>query len=190
MLKKIAIVVAVLLAGFAIVVARQPPTFRIERSVSIAAPPFAIYSHVDDFRRWQEWSAWEALDPSMTRTFSAAQATPGATYQWVGNRKVGEGRMTLLSMDPQRSIAIKLEFLKPRQDASTMTMTLVPHGPRTRVVWVMEGQKNFLAKLVCLFVDLDKLVGGDFERGLAQLKQLVESRAPGRPAALLEAAPR
>ena len=167
---------AILLAGLAAVIALQPAEMRITRSTSIAAAPEAVFAEVNDFRNWQDWSPWERLDPLMERTYSGSQTGEGAVYHWNGNDEVGEGQMTIEESRPGEFIHIKLEFLKPFAATNAAEFTFTPQGDGTEVTWTMTGEKNFLMKGMCLFMDMDAMIGADFEKGLTQLKEEVESR--------------
>ena len=179
MLKKILLGLAALIVVFLVVVALQPSHFHIERTASISAPPAAVFALVNDFHRWDAWSPWAKLDPSMKTTFEGPAIGTGSIYSWAGNDKVGEGRMTLTESRPNESIKIKLEFIKPFASTCDTAFTFKPQGGQTGVVWTMDGENNFIAKGFCLFMSMDKHVGGDFERGLAKMKSVAESgKAP------------
>jgi hypothetical protein len=178
MRKKLLIVlaaVAVALAAFAAVVAMQPSEFRVARSAIIFAPASEVFAQVNDFHKWQAWSPWAKLDPDAKVSFSGAAAGEGAIFAWSGNSKVGEGRMTLIESKPSERIRIKLDFVKPMEGTSIAQFTFTPQGERTAVTWSMTGRNNFVAKAVCLFMNMDKMIGGDFEQGLANLRQVVEA---------------
>jgi hypothetical protein len=177
MVRKIIIGVATVIVLFVIVVATRPATFHIERSTTIAAPPEHAFAQVDDFRAWRNWSPWEKLDPSMNRTYGAKVSGPGATYAWVGNKEVGEGRMTIEQSTPPAKVAIKLEFIKPFAATNIATFAFQPVPSGTKVTWAMDGKNNFMAKAFHLFMDVDKMVGADFERGLSAMKALAEASA-------------
>ena len=177
-MKRILLVLLVAIVLFLGYAATRPDTFHVERSVSIAAPAAAIYPHLVDFHRWEAWSPWEKLDPAMTREFGGTEGAVGATYAWAGNSKVGKGKMTLTEAAPASRLAIRLDFLEPFASTSVATFALSPEGAGTRVTWTMDGDQNFLAKVVCIFMDMDKMVGGDFEKGFASLKQVTEAAAP------------
>ncbi|HEX2568830.1 MAG TPA: SRPBCC family protein [Polyangia bacterium] len=183
MLKKIGIGVAVLVVGLVVLVATRPSTFTVERSASINAPADVVYAQVADFHGWAAWSPWEKLDPALKRTYEGAPSGQGAIYRWVGNDKVGEGRMTIVGAKPGEQVEIKLEFIKPFEATSQTLFTFKPTGDATQVTWTMNGNNNFMAKLVTLFVNFDASVGGDFERGLAALKTVAEDEAKKRAAA-------
>lgn len=177
MLKKILIGVAAVLVLFVIVVATRPADFRIERSTTIAAPAEVVFAQVNDFHAWPAWSPWEKLDPGMKRTHSGAPAGTGAVYEWQGNDDVGEGRMTIEKSDAPSTVGIKLEFIKPFAATNQTTFGFAGSGGSTKVTWAMEGKNGFAAKAMTMFMDMDKLVGSDFERGLASLKAVSEAAA-------------
>ncbi len=171
----ILIALAVIVVVFAVVVAMQPADFRIVRTATISAPPPAVFSQVNDFHKWIAWSPWEKLDPALKRTYDGAPEGTGAVYSWVGNKKVGEGRMTLTESRPSDLVRIKLEFIKPFKATHTTEFTFQPEGGQTLVTWSMTGRNNFMSKAFCLFMNMDKMVGGDFEKGLASMKSVVEA---------------
>ena len=178
MLKKIALAGAVLLALLALFIITRPPTYSVVRKVQVAAPPAEVYARVADFHRWEGWSPWAGLDPSMKTEFAGADGAPGATYHWVGNDKVGEGRMTIREAAAPERLVINLEFIKPFAAVSTTTFTLAPAGAGTEIAWRMEGENTFLGKAMSLFGGMDAMIGKDFEKGLGQLKQAAEAHAP------------
>jgi hypothetical protein len=181
--KKIALVLVIAVVLLAVVVATRPATFHVERSATIHASPATLYGHVVDFHAWPAWSPWAKLDPAMQVSYSGTTGTAGSAYSWKGNDKVGEGRMTLTEVKPSARIAQRLEFLRPFAATNAVLFVFVPEGDSTRVTWSMDGHNNFMAKAASLAMDMDKLVGGDFERGLANLKSVAEA-APGEtPAA-------
>lgn len=175
MLKKILISLVVIIVVFVVVVATRRADFRVTRSTTIAAPPEAVFAQVNDFHKWDAWSPWAKLDPAMKRTHEGAPAGPGAIYSWAGNKEVGEGRMTITESRTNELIRIKLEFLKPFAAVNTTEFTFKPGGNQTAVTWSMTGTNNFMAKAFCLFMNMDKMVGGDFEKGLAQMKSVAEA---------------
>jgi uncharacterized protein YndB with AHSA1/START domain len=170
----ILIVLAVLVVALVIFIAMQPTEFRITRSATISAPPAAVFAHINDFQKWQRWSPWEKMDPNLTRTFGGASGGKGAIYAWAGNKKVGEGRMTILDSTPAQLIQIQLEFLKPFRATNTAEFTFQPQANQTLLTWSMTGKRTFMFKAFGLLMNMDKLIGGDFERGLANLKSVVE----------------
>lgn len=173
----IAAVLVVVAVVFAILVAMQPADFRVERTATIAAEPSAVFEQVNDFHKWEAWSPWEKLDPDLKRTFEGPPAGKGAIYKWSGNDKVGEGQMTLTESRPGESIKIELGFVRPMQDTSDVIFKFKPDGKNTVVTWRMEGtNKDFISKAFCYCMNMDKMVGGDFEKGLASLKEVVERK--------------
>lgn len=176
MFKKIAIVLALILAGAAAFVATRPADFRIVRSRTVAAPPDVVHAYVNDFHKWSEWSPWEKLDPAMKKEYSGAPAGTGAAYHWSGNSDVGEGHMTITDSRPAQSVTIRLEFLKPFAATNTTQFDFAPSGSGTQVTWAMNGHNNFIAKAFSAFMDMDKMVGGDFEKGLAGLDATTATR--------------
>jgi len=177
MLKKILIAVAAAIAALLAVVATRPAGFQVERSASVPAPPAVVYAQVSDFGRWAAWSPWEKLDPAMKKELAGAPGTVGHSYHWVGNDQVGEGRMTIVSARPGSGVDIRLEFLEPWQATNATSISAAAEGAGSRVTWTMTGTNNFMMKAMTLFMDMDKMVGGDFERGLANLKSVAEAEA-------------
>ena len=174
MFKKIAIVIVVLIVALLAYAATRPDTFRVQRAASIKAPPEKVFALLNDFQRWEAWSPWEKKDPAMKRTFSAVSSGKGAQYAWEGNREVGQGRMEIAESVPPSRLAIKLDFLKPFEAHNRVEFTLEPKGEATNVTWAMQGDTPYLAKIVHVFLNMDKLVGNDFEAGLANLKTIAE----------------
>jgi len=177
MLKWILGGLAVVVAGFLVIVALQPSDFRIERSATMRSPAQAPYAQVNDFKNWAAWSPWEKIDPALKRSYEGPQAGTGASYAWQGNKDVGEGRMTITDSRPGELVRIRLEFFKPFAATNTAEFRFKNSGESTAVTWTMTGQNNFLSKAICLFVDMDKMVGGMFEQGLTQMKTVVERRS-------------
>jgi hypothetical protein len=166
---------AVLVVLFVIIVAMQPADFRITRSAAMAAPASEVFAQVNDFHKWEGWSPWAKIDPAMKQTYEGAAAGPGAVYSWVGNKEVGEGRMTITETKPHELILIKLEFFKPFVATNTAEFTFKPDGDKTVVTWSMIGTKGFMFKAVHLIMNMDKMLGGQFDKGLAAMKSIVES---------------
>lgn len=175
MLKKILFLIAFAIGALAAIVSMQPSHYRITRSATIQVPPEGVFPFVNDFHNWGQWSPWEKLDPNMKKTFSGPKSGVGAVYSWVGNSDAGEGRMTLEESSANDRIVIKLEFIKPFESMSVTTFLFRPEAQGTSVTWEMRGENNFMAKAFALFMDMDKMVGSDFERGLAQLKSAAEA---------------
>jgi hypothetical protein len=177
MLKKIFIVLVVIVVVFLVVVAMQPAEFQVTRSATIAAPAPVVYAQVNDFHNWAAWSPWEKLAPAMKKTYDGPAAGTGSVYSWNGNKEVGEGRMTILESHPGELVRIKLEFMRPFAATNTTDFTFKPNGDQTIVTWSMTGNKNFMAKAFHMFINMDKMIGGDFDKGLAQMKTVSEAAA-------------
>jgi uncharacterized protein YndB with AHSA1/START domain len=178
MLKTVALVLAVVIFGLVILVSSRPATYHVERSATLNAPPEAAYALVHDFHQWQGWSPWAKLDLAMQTNYSGPAAGVGASYSWTGNKQVGEGRMTITDAQPGERLAIRLEFLKPWKSTNATLFTFVRQGQGSVVTWAMDGENNFASKAFSFFSSMDKMLGPDFERGLAQLKLLAEAAAP------------
>lgn len=166
--------IAILLAVLMVMIALTPPRFKVERSALIAAPPEAVFRHVNDFHKWQDWSPWAKLDPEAKISFAGPEAGTGAQFTWNGNKAVGEGRMTIVDATPPRAIKLKLEFVRPVESTADVAFSFEPAGDGTKVTWRMTGESGFMHRIFCLFVSMDKMVGRDYERGLANLKSVVE----------------
>ena len=177
MLKRILLgLVAVIVVAVVVVLilaVQQPDEFRIQRTATINAPAEKIQPHIADFHQWSGWSPYEQLDPAMQRTFSGAEAGKGSIYEWSGNDDVGQGRMEILDATPDK-VTIKLDFYKPMEASNTAAFALQPKGDATDVTWAMYGPMPFISKIMCVFFDLDKMIGPDFEKGLAALKKVSE----------------
>lgn len=179
MIKKVllgaVVIIVVLVAVFAVVVALQPSHYRIERSATISAPPVTVFAQVNDFHKWGAWSPWVKMDPNMMQSYEGAPSGVGAAYSWSGNNQVGEGRMTITDSQPNDLIKIKLVFTKPFAATNLTDFTFKPQGKETAVTWSLTGDNNFVGKAFGLFMNMDKMVGNDFERGLAQMKAVAEA---------------
>lgn len=174
MLTNILIALAVILVLGFLFVATRTNDFRIERKATIAAPPSAIFPLVNDFQQWQTWSPWEKIDPALKRTFSGSPAGVGSVYDWLGNNEVGEGRMTITESKSNEYIRVKMEFLKPFKGLGTTEFVFTPNANGTTVAWSMTGEKGLLGKFMHLVMDMDKMIGGNYDKGLADLKILSE----------------
>jgi len=174
MLKYILIGLAAILVIFLIVVALQPADFRITRSATIAAPASVVFEQVNDFHKWNDWSPWAKLDPNAKNSFEGPPAGVGACFAWAGNNEVGEGRMTITDSKPNELVLMKIEFIKPFTATNTTEFTFKPEGNQTAATWTMSGHNNFIGKAMGLIMNCDKMVGGQFEKGLANLKAIVE----------------
>lgn len=177
-MKKILLTAAAVILGAVVTVlvlaAGKPDTFEVRRSIAINAPPEKIYPLVDDFRQWTQWSPYEDKDPAMKRTFGATTKGRGATYAWDGNGQVGAGRMTIADATAPSQVAIKLDFQRPMEASNDVRFTFAPQGNATQVTWAMHGPAPFISKVMQVVFDFDKMIGGDFEDGLAKLKTVAE----------------
>jgi hypothetical protein len=174
MLLYIALAVAVLVIIVLLLAAAKPAHFSMQRSTTISAPPDKVAALLTDFRRWIEWSPWEAADPALKRTYSGAASGKGAVYEWAGNKKAGAGRMEIIEAATPATTLIKLDFITPFEAHNMAEFTLKPQGALTNINWEMRGPMPFISKLMSVFVNFDKLVGKDFEKGLANLKHVAE----------------
>lgn len=172
----ILIVAVLLIAGLAVFVASRPDEFRVERSALIQAPPAAAFARVNDFRQWPQWSPWARRDPAMQVAYEGAERGVGATQRWAGNKEVGKGSASIVASVADESIRIQLEFLEPFRASNIAEFRFQPEAGGTRVTWSMSGRNGFVGKAMGLIFNMDKMVGGDFEQGLASLKTLVEER--------------
>jgi hypothetical protein len=170
------IVVAVIVTVL-ILAATRPNSFRVERSTSIQASPDRVFDLVDDFHQWGKWSPWEPLDPELRRTYSGAERGTGAVYEWEGNNKVGKGRMEIMQDARPSLVKIKLDFLKPFEAHNTAEFSMQPNADRTNITWAMYGRSPYMMKVMGIFVSMDKMVGKDFEKGLANMKAVAEQQS-------------
>lgn len=175
MLKKIAIAFAVLLAGILLFATTRPDTFRVERKIVISAAPERVQAQISNFRHWRAWSPYEKKDPAMKRSYRGPESGVGAQYSWEGDGNVGSGRMEVISATPQE-VRIKLDFLVPFEAHNTAIFSFTPQSNGTEVSWAMEGPVPYFAKIIHLFFNMDKMVGPDFEAGLADLKIVSETQ--------------
>lgn len=169
----LAVLVAVTIVAILAIAWSKPDSFRIERSIAVAAAPDALFPFIADFRNWTRWSPWEGIDPDLKRTYDGAESGVGAVYEWSGNKKVGSGRMRITRADPGM-ISLDLSFFAPMKAENKTDIALRPEAGGTRVVWAMHGPQPFMSKLFGVFMNFDRLVGKDFEKGLANLKSLAE----------------
>jgi carbon monoxide dehydrogenase subunit G len=174
MFKLIGVAVSIVIAAVLILAAMQPDNFVVQRSITVQTPPDKIYPFINDFHRWAAWSPFEKLDPAMQRVFSGTEAGKGAIYEWSGDKNAGKGRMEIIDATAPNNISIQLDFSEPFAAHNTTEFTLAPNGETTTVTWAMRGSSPFIAKIMQLFCNMDKMIGPDFEEGLANLKMLAE----------------
>lgn len=177
MLEIVAIIALVLVAAIAVVLilaATKPNTFSVRRATTIEAPPEKIFPLISDFHQWRSWSPYEHKDPAMKRSYSGAESGRGAIYAWDGNRNVGSGRMEIIDVSAPSEIVIKLDFFTPFEGHNTAEFTMLPQADGTNVTWLMHGPAPFMSKVMQVFINIDHMVGKDFEVGLASLKRLAE----------------
>jgi uncharacterized protein YndB with AHSA1/START domain len=167
----VAAVVVVLVA----IVASRPADFRVSRTATLPAPAATVFAHVNDLHKWEAWSPWARLDPNARGTYEGPPAGVGAMFRWDGNKNVGEGSMSITETRPNEFVQFRLEFLKPFKATNTAEFTFEAQGDQTVVTWSMFGKNTFVAKAVGLFIDCDKMVGGQFEQGLANLQSVLEA---------------
>jgi uncharacterized protein YndB with AHSA1/START domain len=172
--KGVLVLVLAVVLGVLGLAALQPASFEVKRSIQLKAPVEKVYPLLVDFQKFGEWSPWEKLDPAMKRTFEGPASGVGAVYSWRGNDQVGEGRMEITAVVPDQSVTIKLDFLTPFESHNTTVYALQSQGANTTMTWSMTGPSTFATKVMTLFVSMDAMVGPDFERGLANLRAVVE----------------
>jgi len=170
----IAVILAIAIAVVLILAATKPDRFSVRREIVVKAPAEKIFPLINDFHQWGVWSPWEHRDPALKRTYSGPESGKGAAYGWDGNRNVGSGRMEILESTVPSKIVIQLDFIKPFEGHNTAEFTMLPQGDATHVIWLMHGPAPFINKVMQVFMNLDKMIGKDFEAGLASLKQATE----------------
>jgi len=174
MIKTILIVLVVILVAVMIYAATKPDTFRVQRSITIKATPETIFPLINDLHSMQTWSAWEKVDPGMQRTHSGAASGPGAIYEWAGNQEIGQGRMEIIDAMPPAKISIRMDFIKPFPAQNTLEFVLQTEGDSTRLTQAIFGPSPYISKVMSLVFSMDKMIGGKFEEGLAELKAIAE----------------
>jgi uncharacterized protein YndB with AHSA1/START domain len=170
----VAVILAIAIAAILVLAATKPNTLRVQRAIGINAPAEKIFPLISDFHQWRSWSPYETKDPAMKRTYSGTDSGKGAAYAWDGDKNVGSGRMEILETSAPQKIVIKLDFFTPFEGHNTAEFTMLPQGNGTHVTWVMYGPANFMSRLIQVFMNLDNMIGKDFEAGLANLKKLTE----------------
>lgn len=173
-------ILALALAAIVAFAALKPDAFEIRREAVIAAPPERIFAVINDFRQWPNWSPWQDLDPNMRQTLSGPPSGVGAVSSWEGNGKVGAGRTEITEAMPPSNLKMKLSMFRPMKAENQVEYTLQPTSGGTRVSWAMRGNTPLMGKVFNMFVDCEKMVGKDFEKGLAKLKSLVEGGVPSQ----------
>jgi len=171
----IIIILVLIIAAFLVMGLTSPANFAVVREADFNAAPAKVFAQINDFRNWAAWSPWEKMDPNMTRSFSGEASGVGAKYAWVGNKKVGEGSMEITSAESNKNMQLDLNFLKPFEARNVTEFTLSSNGNGTHLKWEMRGHTPFILRVMKLFFDMDKIVGKDFENGLANLKKIVEN---------------
>jgi len=166
--------VALAVAVVLVLALLQPGEVHVERQTEIAATPAAVYGRINDLHRFTEWSPWAKLDPAMKTSFEGPSSGVGASYSWSGNRNVGKGRLTITDSLPDAQVGMRLEFIEPFAATNQVLFTLSPSAGGTRVSWAMSGRNDFMSKLGSVFIDVEDMLGGEFETGLASLKALAE----------------
>jgi len=174
MIKTVVFLVVLLVAAVLIFAATRPDSLRVQRAASIKAPPEKIFPLISDFKRWAAWSPYEKKDPGMKRSYGGAAEGKGATYAWDGDSNVGQGRMEITDAQSPGRVAIKLDFTRPFEAHNNVVFTLLAKGDATEVTWDMQGPANYLSKLIGVFVNMDRMIGQDFEVGLANLRSVAE----------------
>jgi hypothetical protein len=169
----VVLVVVVAVAGLLVYAALKPDDFRVQRSIAIKAPPEKIMAVVADLKGWTAWSPYEKKDPGMKRAYAGAPSGKGAIYEWDGNKDVGHGRMEILEAGPSK-VVIKLDFITPFEAHNTAEFTAVPQGDATHVTWAMYGPSPYMAKVMQTVMNMDKMIGRDFEAGLQNLRTVAE----------------
>ncbi|MCA9793150.1 MAG: SRPBCC family protein [Candidatus Eremiobacteraeota bacterium] len=168
--------VGLLIVGILVAASLQPPDYHVERSIVIAAPPAEVYALISDLNRYREWSPWESLDPDMKRVIEGQPGQVGMSYAWAGDNKVGEGKMTISQAVEGERVGLELEFLKPFASTCQVSWVLTPEGDGTRMTWSMDGRnEGLIPRVFCLFMDMDQMIGKDFDKGLQMLKTVCES---------------
>lgn len=175
-LKFVVLLLAVAVAVVCVAAAMRPDVMNVSRSATMAAPPAAVFEQINDFHKWEAWSPWVKIDPSAKTSFEGPTNGEGAKFNWSGNSDVGEGSMTITESKPNDHVRIRLDFVKPMAGTNDVLLQLEPKGDQTKLTWSMSGKMNFIAKVMSLFMDCDKMVGDYYEKGLANLKTIVEAK--------------
>ena len=177
MMQKILVGLIATIGSFVALILLQPSDYQVTRTMTVAAPAQEVFAQIDDFHRWQAWSPWAERDPKAKTSFQGPSSGKGAVFAWSGNNEVGEGRMTLMESQPGALVKIRTDFVKPFTGTSYSDFTLKPDGDGTSLTWSMSGQNDFIGKAICLFVSMDKVLGGEMAKGLAGIKRIAEAAA-------------
>ena len=171
---------ASLVALLLLVASFQPTDYAVVRFVTIAAPPSQVWPWVSQLKKTQEWSPWMDEEPTAVVTYSGADGTVGSGSAWDG-KKIGAGNQHIAGLELHKRVDLDLQFIKPFEDQAKASFVLTPESTGTRVMWTMQGHNNLIGKVMCLFMNMDKMIGGSFETGLGHLKSKVEAAAPASP---------
>jgi hypothetical protein len=173
MLKTISLLVLAGVAALLVVAAMRPGSFQVARSTTVQAPPQRLHAMINDLRQFNTWNPYNKKDPAMQGEYHGPQAGPGAAFHFKGNKDVGSGSIQITDSAPGR-VTMQLHMLEPFEGRNTVQFTLRPQGQATEVTWAMSGASPYIARIVGLFMDMDRMIGRDFESGLADLKQRAE----------------
>lgn len=174
-LTAIGLIVVAVIALILVIAATKPDSFQVVRRARVQASPDRVFPFINDFRHWPEWSPWEKLDPAMKKDLGGTDSGVGSSYAWEGNKKAGQGRMEITESQPPSRVVIDLDFIKPFKSQSVTEFELAPKDGATDVTWTMRGPASFMTKVMMVFMSMDKMVGRDFEEGLANLKRVAEA---------------
>jgi hypothetical protein len=177
MFKKLLLGLVLVVGGVLVFASTRPDTYHVERTVKIDAPASVVFSQLEDFKAWGAWSPWDKLDPQMKKTFEGPATGVGSTYSWQGNDKVGKGKMSIVGSQPPSEIKYRLEFIQPFTAIANTSFKVAAEGDKASVTWAMDGNKNLIAKVFGLFMNMEAQIGGDFDKGLAGLKAVAEGEA-------------
>ncbi|RBP36140.1 polyketide cyclase/dehydrase/lipid transport protein [Roseimicrobium gellanilyticum] len=196
MIKKLLLILLALLGILVLVIAglfafasTKPDDFQVSRSTTIAAPAPVVFEQVNNLKKWNDWSPWAKRDPNIKLTYTGPEAGKDATYAWTGNHEVGKGQMTITNSVPNEKVEFRLEFLEPFAATNTAAFNFAAEGDKTKVTWTMAGKNNLVGKVMCTIMDMDKMIGGDFEAGLSSMKAIAEKEAASAPASSAPVAP-
>jgi uncharacterized protein YndB with AHSA1/START domain len=175
MVRKILLLLVAAATAFAGYVAMQPPQMAVARSITIDAPPAKVFPHLNDFRKWQEWSPWAKVDPNATATFEGPASGKDAVFKWSGNSEVGEGQMRITEAKPDENVNIALAFSEPFQDTADVSFGLKAEGGKTNVTWSITNEQGFLERALCVIFNGRGMIEREYDKGLANLKKVVEA---------------